>query len=338
MPLLLRGLEHILANLDLERQAEIETSSDDAGPSAASGNTGTPVMDAQLIPTVHARLLELPEVVKLVGAINRYASAKFEGFSGSGNDDARISFQRDWEACIFESPLTESGCGHLDGRFFFRHRAKDGVYVGRTTCDVARTVGAARLRQLQNLAEFGERPWINRIAHAGENPVVLGFLVERVVLGILITSGTKFAGPEFDKALDLQKFSGRFPNDAPKWTKKAMIYVPTTYNYAAVDAILAVRPIRSPAQSQKLLEELVGISRHNRPRAPEQHQSRESDDGYNMPQIYTQLPSLSPLPPSLKLKNLAISCNSSLPARIRTPPHQRFIALPQNTAGQCGQR
>ncbi|KAF8419629.1 hypothetical protein BGX38DRAFT_1280341 [Terfezia claveryi] len=128
----------------------------------------------QLVQVVHARLLELPEVVKLVGAINRYASAKFEEFSGFGNDGARTSFQRDWEACIFESPLTESGCGHLDGRFFFRQRAKDGG------C----------------------------------------------------------AGPEFDKALDLQKFSGLLPNDAPQRNKKAMIYIPTTYNYAA-DAILA---------------------------------------------------------------------------------------------------
>ena len=123
--------------------------------------------------------------------------------------------------------------------------------MGRTTCDLARTVGATRLRQLENLAEFGEKTWVNRIAHAGSNPAVLGFLVERAVLGILITSGTKFAGPEveFDKALELQKFSGRFPVDAPKRNNKATIYVPTSYNYEAVDAILAVRPKKRDAQA-----------------------------------------------------------------------------------------
>ncbi|RPB26616.1 hypothetical protein L211DRAFT_685343 [Terfezia boudieri ATCC MYA-4762] len=94
-----------------------------------------------------------------VGAINRYASAKFEEFSGCGNDEARSSFQRDWEACIFGKPLTESQCAHLDGCFFFRQRAEDGVYVGRTACDLACTVGAARLRQFRNLAEFAEKLW-----------------------------------------------------------------------------------------------------------------------------------------------------------------------------------
>jgi len=47
------------------------------------------VTGTQLIPTVHARLMELPEVVELAEAINKYASAKFAEFAGSGNDDAR---------------------------------------------------------------------------------------------------------------------------------------------------------------------------------------------------------------------------------------------------------
>ena len=156
--------------------------------------------------------------------------------------------------------MAESECAHLDGRFFFRQKAEDGVYVGRTTCDLVRTVGAARLRQIQNLADFGEKPWVNRIAHAGDHPAVLGFLVERAVLGILVTSGTKFAGPEveFDKALELQKFSGKFPNDAPKRNNKATIYVPTAYNYAAVDAILAARPKRRDALGESMAV-VVGI-------------------------------------------------------------------------------
>jgi len=87
MPLFLRGLEHVLANPDLARQVAIGSS--DAGPSTARSTTGTPTMGAQLIQRVHARLVELPETVKLVGAINRYASAKFAEFSGSGNGDAR---------------------------------------------------------------------------------------------------------------------------------------------------------------------------------------------------------------------------------------------------------
>ena len=80
MPLLLRGLEHIFASPDLERQVR---SGD------VKGRTSVTVPErAQLIQAVHARLVGLPEVVRLVGAINRYASDKFAEFTSSGNGDA----------------------------------------------------------------------------------------------------------------------------------------------------------------------------------------------------------------------------------------------------------
>jgi len=75
--LLLWVLEHILANLDLDG---------DSWTRATTSTTGTPVNGAELITIVHTRLMELPEVVKLFGAINTYALAKL---TGSGNDRAR---------------------------------------------------------------------------------------------------------------------------------------------------------------------------------------------------------------------------------------------------------
>lgn len=89
MPFLLRGLENVLASEELARQVAI--GGNDGPSNAGSSNAGlnTATMGAQLLPTVHARLMELPEVVKLVAAVNGYASAKFKEFSDSGNDDAR---------------------------------------------------------------------------------------------------------------------------------------------------------------------------------------------------------------------------------------------------------
>lgn len=124
--------------------------------------------------------------------------------------------------------------------------------MGRTTCDLARMVGASRLREIQNLADFSEGWWVKRIARGGDNPAVLGFLIERAVLGILITRGIKLAGPEFksNNSLIMQKFSGRLPSDAPNRDSKGIMYIPTAYNYAAVDAILAARMKRRNAQAE----------------------------------------------------------------------------------------
>lgn len=84
MPLLLEGLEHIFANLDLEQQTR------GGNAKACAFTTIIPDTCDQLIQKVHGKLMELPEVVELVGAINRYASAKFAEFAGSVDDDAMI--------------------------------------------------------------------------------------------------------------------------------------------------------------------------------------------------------------------------------------------------------
>lgn len=131
--------------------------------------------------------------------------------------------------------------------------------MGRTTSDLVRRVGAARLRDIENLADFAEGCWVRRIAHMGDNPAVLRLLVERAVLGTLIASGTKVAGsePEFNKSLKIQKFSGQLPSDV-KRDGKGILYIPTTYNYWGADAILAVARVkkRDEAESRAFV---VGI-------------------------------------------------------------------------------
>lgn len=117
-------------------------------------------------------------------------------------------------------------------------------------------MGASRLREIENLPQFAEKRWLNRIAHCRDNAAVLGFLVERAVLGVLIQQGSVFEGTEFDKPLVQQKFMGRIPAQPPTNTPP-VIYIPTMYNYEGVDAILAIRPkVKKTEESQAIV---VGI-------------------------------------------------------------------------------
>lgn len=117
-------------------------------------------------------------------------------------------------------------------------------------------MGASRLREIENLPQFAEKQWLNRIAHCRDNAAVLGFLVERAVLGVFIQQGSVFAGTEFDKPLLQQKFMGRIP-ELPPANTRPVIYIPTMYNYEGVDAILATRPkVKKAEESQAIV---VGI-------------------------------------------------------------------------------
>jgi len=141
---------------------------------------------------------------------------------------------------------------YLDARFYYR----DGSGIGRTSSHTARSVGAARVRALETFATFAEKSWVNRIAHVGENPAVLGFLLERAVLGILVKTGTEHAGEEFNRGLVQVIFSGPFPDEPPIHVDSPVIYIPTAFNYHAVDAILATK-VQQRRYSTKAI--IVGI-------------------------------------------------------------------------------
>jgi len=126
---------------------------------------------------------------------------------------------------------------YLDARFYYR----DSSSIGWTTCHLARSVGAARVRALQTFAPFAEKSWLNRLALPKENPAVLGFLIERAVLGVLVKNGTDHAGGEFSRGLVQQVFSGTYPDGPPTHPNLPVIYIPTAFNYHAVDAILATK-------------------------------------------------------------------------------------------------
>lgn len=107
----------------------------------------------------------------------------------------------------------------------YRDVAEDVYGVGRTSCNVAHAVGASHLHELETLAKFSQGPWKRRIAEAGQNPVVLGFLIERAVLGTLAQGGTLWAGEGFpDGALKVDRFHGPIPQAGTN-RKKRPLYI-----------------------------------------------------------------------------------------------------------------
>lgn len=200
-----------------------------------------------LVADLSSRMMHTAETVQMINGINKFFSAKVSDLIASDDTQGLQSFRLAWKGCIIEEPVDEHDCAHLDGRYFFLD--KNGI--GRSSCNIARMVGATRLREIENLAEFAEKPWKKRIADCSDNPAVLGFQIERAVLGLLIKQGTIYAGGEFSEAHTLDKFTGRFPIYPPK-RKTPTIYVPTTYSYEGVDAILALRP---PASGKRKRDE-----------------------------------------------------------------------------------
>ncbi|KAF8429808.1 hypothetical protein EV426DRAFT_703598 [Tirmania nivea] len=170
----------------------------------------------------------VPDVVQMIGAINRFFSAKLSDFNAS--DDTKAcngsSFRLAWNVCVMEEPVDEDDCAHLDGRYFFRDQNE----IGRSSCNIARMVGAKLLLEIENLAAFADKPWKKRIAYCSDNSAVLGFQIERVVLGLHIKRGTIYAAEEFSRAHTLDKFTGRFPI-FPLNKTTPTIYAPTSYDH-----------------------------------------------------------------------------------------------------------
>ncbi|KAI5792571.1 hypothetical protein DFH27DRAFT_654987 [Peziza echinospora] len=200
------------------------------------------------------RMMGTLEVTKMVGAMNNFVTVSFAKLKALDDQAAIASFRRGWQNCIFEQPMDTNDAMYLDGRFFYQ----DNNGVGRTTSDLARMVGASRLRMIENLVEYFGVRWFERIAHSGGNPAVLGFLVERVALGCLIQQGTIFAGPEFSKSLHPEKFSGILPESAPHKNDMPVIYIPTSYAYEAVDAILAIR-LQNEKEKRDIKSIIIGV-------------------------------------------------------------------------------
>lgn len=111
----------------------------------------------------------------------------------SANSEHR--YTKAWQACILEEEITGCDAELLDSRFYYR----DASGIGRCTSDLARKIGAKHLRRLSQLDSFIAPEWLRRVEVHGSNPCVLGFIVERITIGHIITKGLVHAGDEFQE-------------------------------------------------------------------------------------------------------------------------------------------
>ncbi|KAF8458181.1 hypothetical protein BGX38DRAFT_1326580 [Terfezia claveryi] len=157
-------------------------------------------------PQWHIKLEEIfmehSVVRRIISILNKFATKRLEEFQ-MANDEMKLnSYRRGLEACLLDQGMQPEDEAYLDARFYYR----DSSSIGRTTCHLARSVGAARVRAPQTFGPFAEKSWLNRIALPREYPAVLGFLIERAVLGVLVKNGTEHAGGEFSRGLVQQGY------------------------------------------------------------------------------------------------------------------------------------
>jgi len=121
---------------------------------------------------------------------------------------------------------------YLDWRHFYVRNSKGGV-----TCGVARRAASDFLRSLGNPEEFLGPQWYGSLKLAGSNMCVLGFFVEQMVLSWMAIRGCGFIETRLDKR-PTTVLVGEIPEDVSMRASGVVLYVPTVYNFPAVDAVL----------------------------------------------------------------------------------------------------
>ena len=141
--------------------------------------------------------------------------------------------QETWHACIVGSPVASARGIFLDWRYFYILRRE-----GRAACGIARRVGAEFLRLVGTPENFLGPQWYDSLKMAGNNPSILGFFVEQVILSWMSISGCPFLGQRFGMrpATILFASTPSMPVDLSK--TGFTLYIPRTHIMPAVDAIL----------------------------------------------------------------------------------------------------
>ncbi|KAA8895767.1 hypothetical protein FN846DRAFT_922079 [Sphaerosporella brunnea] len=175
------------------------------------------------------------EVLGMIDNIMLFADEKFK----LRDDQLLKRYKESSYACLTESAMP-TGCPDdvIDNRYFYRTEAK-----GRATSLIAKKALANYLRHtLCTHTEFLSTRWYRSVQMAGDNSVLLGFLIEQMLLSWVSGNGCPSAGQEFNipptKTIPVQMFTGDYPE--PTYDP-LVLYVPTKFNFEAFDALLVHR-------------------------------------------------------------------------------------------------
>ena len=178
--------------------------------------------------------LQLKEVSKIQRNVKK--------FVGALSQDSGYPNRRD--ALAFMASAICKG-SHLDQPEFYDARyfcVLDGIAhtVGQYVARCAATVIEANRR----LDLFRESLWINTVrAHRG-NPSVLGFLVEKAVLGFLSTNDvlSRLLGqPDLrSQRVEVRSFKRGTESSSLDSSSPVTLYIPEEFNYKAVDCVVRI--------------------------------------------------------------------------------------------------
>lgn len=192
--------------------------------------------------------LQLKEVSKIQRNVKK--------FVGALSQDSGYPTRRD--ALAFMASAICKG-SHLDQPEFYDARyfcVLDGIAhtIGQYVARCAATVIEANRR----LDLFRESLWINTVrAHRG-NPSVLGFLVEKAVLGFLSTSEVLshlLQQPDLrSQRVEVRTFKRGTESSSLDSSSPVTLYIPEEFNYKAVDCVLRIigrRKVKQIAQPSR---------------------------------------------------------------------------------------
>jgi len=136
-----------------------------------------------------------------------------------------------WRACLHGTVTTDTN-EFCDLRYLYVNEHR----IGHYTCGVAFESMMEIFRQ-HRLNESCGGEWHSAVHQSSKNPLVQGFLAERIYLNHIVTHGLQAVDPR------LGQMDQAFYKTQPNWdhmllgNKEQCLYVPMNYNFRAVDSV-----------------------------------------------------------------------------------------------------
>lgn len=142
------------------------------------------------------------------------------------------------EACLQNHPVQDDIRHLYDLRYFYVD-----ADIGQSTCGIALESMVLILRR-HKLERFCGQEWYSTVERSSANPVVQGYLAEHICLCSIANNGLPAVDSNLRPLLHHTSFDSQ-----PNWNLGQMttLYIPTAYNFKAVDGVLFVHPTEKQA-------------------------------------------------------------------------------------------
>ncbi|KAF8417640.1 hypothetical protein EV426DRAFT_622182 [Tirmania nivea] len=170
-----------------------------------------------------------PEAQNMIAKVKLFANRREKALQSS---QELLDFRAAVFGCIIGDILSLEFQNLLDWQHFY---VSDGI--GSPICALVRTSAAEYLRNVSPAQDFLSPKWFDNLEAANQNPSVLGFFIEQMLLSWITLNGCPAAGKEFTEKPKTVLFSTAHPLTTPP-ESGFTLYILTSYHYQSVDAIL----------------------------------------------------------------------------------------------------